>query len=160
VAEGSSYVASNGGFDLTARESDLLRKAGERVFGLSRQLAASEAHARRLQSELEHTREILAETRQTREILSAQVTTLHREIEREFEERSELRKLLASLQLQLQAMLPSLIAPAAPETPFFLPGRASPQRGSALAEPTETRSRQQVSWIERAAKEFRIRARR
>lgn len=159
MAEGQSSVASNGGFELTARESDLLRKAGERVFGLSRQLAATEANARRLQSELEHTREILAETRQTRDILSAQVTALQREVEREFEERSELRKLLASLQLQLQAMLPSVIPPAA-LPPISLTQRTRPQRGSALSPNQDKRPRDQVGWLERAAREFGIRSRR
>lgn len=90
---------------LTARESELLRKAGDRIFKLSRALAEAERSVQRLDQELSHTRELLAETRTSRDLLSAQVTSMHRELDREFVERSELRRLLASLQMQMQSLL-------------------------------------------------------
>ena len=121
---------------LTPRESELLRKAGDRIFALSRRLADSESQTRQLQQELSHVRELLSETRRSRDLLSLQVTSLQRDVDREFEERSELRRLLASLQLQLQAMLPS-IAPR-PEAPWLSPGRAAPQRGSTHGAPDRT----------------------
>jgi predicted RNase H-like nuclease (RuvC/YqgF family) len=151
VTQAPSSALSNGSA-LTARESDLLRRAGERVFSLSRQLAAAEAHNRRLQAELDHTREMLAETRQGREILSAQVSSLQREVEREFQERSELRKLLASLQMQMQALLPSMVTPAVSAPALGL--RAAPQRASTpTLPPGDADSRR--GWLNRAAREIR-----
>lgn len=91
---------------LTARESELLRKAGERVFALSRRLATSENEAEQLKAETRSLRDLLAESREVRAVLSAQVASMQTELDREYEERSELRRLLASLHLQMQELLP------------------------------------------------------
>ncbi len=61
---------------LTARESELLKRAGERVFALSRRLAERDREVERLTSEVASLRELLAEHRTMREILSAQVATM------------------------------------------------------------------------------------
>ena len=99
---------------LTPRESDLLRQAGERIFALSRSLAAAEKESSRSSQDLSKALEVLEETRSTRDILSAQVASQLRQIEREFDERAELRRLLASLQVQMQALLSSVIADRRP----------------------------------------------
>lgn len=91
---------------LTARESVLLKKAGERVFELSRRVAELERAVERLESELAGARELLAESREVRNVLVAQVTSLQTDLDREYDERSELRKLLASLHIQMQELLP------------------------------------------------------
>ncbi len=117
---------------LTQRESDLLRKAGERVFALSRKLAESERQVARHRQEAEHLRELLAETRMSRDTLSAQVSSLQRELEREYEERAELRRLLSSLQLQMQAMLPMIVAGGTTERPALTIGRTAGQRGAVM----------------------------
>lgn len=91
---------------LTARESELLRKAGERVFALSRRLANKENEAEQLKAETRSLRDLLAESREVRAVLSAQVTSMQTELDREYEERAELRRLLASLHLQMQELLP------------------------------------------------------
>ena len=115
----------NGFASLTARESELLRKAGDRIFALSRGLAEAEKAVQRLDLELRHTRELLSETRSSRDILSSQVTALQRELEREYVERAELRRLLSSFQMQIQAML----TPTATEDrPRLGQGREAPQR--------------------------------
>lgn len=158
MTEAPSPAVSDGSA-LTAREAELLRRAGERVFTLSRQLATAEARNRQLQAELEHTREMLTETRQSRGILSAQVASLQREVEREFEERSELRKLLASLQMQLQALLPSVVAPAMPSPPMMQIARSAPQRGSSQTTSQGGQNRSS-RWLGRAAREIGILGRR
>lgn len=116
----------NGFASLTARESELLRKAGDRIFALSRGLAEAEKAVQRLDLELRHTRELLSETRSSRDILSSQVTALQRELEREYVERAELRRLLSSFQMQIQTML----TPTATEDlrPRLGQGREAPQR--------------------------------
>ena len=91
---------------LTPRESELLRKAGERVFALSRRLAAKETEAEQLRFEARSLRDLLAESREVRQVLSAQVASMQTELDREYEERSELRRLLASLHMQMQELLP------------------------------------------------------
>lgn len=91
---------------LTARESELLRKAGERVFALSRRLADKENEAEQLKAETRSLRDLLAESREVRAVLSAQVSSMQTELDREYEERAELRRLLASLHLQMQELLP------------------------------------------------------
>ncbi len=118
----------NGFSSLTARESELLRKAGDRIFALSRGLAEAEKSVQRLELELRHTRELLTETRSSRDVLSSQVTALQRELEREFVERSELRRMLSSFQMQIQNML----VPTASEDrrPRLGQGREAPQRAA------------------------------
>ena len=91
---------------LTERESDILRKAGERVFALSKRLADQEREADRSSAEAQSLRELLAESREVRKVLTDQISSLHRELDREYEERSELRRLLASLHVQMQELLP------------------------------------------------------
>ena len=91
---------------LTDRESEILRKAGERVFSLSKRLADQEKESDHLRTETQSLRELLAESREVRKVLSDQINSLHRELDREYEERSELRRLLASLHLQMQELLP------------------------------------------------------
>ena len=117
---------------LTPRESELLRKAGERVFALSRRLASSEQTAEQLRSESKSLRDLLAESREVRAVLSAQVASMQTELDREYEERAELRRLLASLHLQMQELLPVVtglsrmtpqLAQQAPEVPSPEPAR-------------------------------------
>lgn len=122
---------------LTQRESDLLRKAGERVFVLSRKLAESERQVAHLREASDHLRELLAETRLSRDTLAAQVSSLQRELEREYDERSELRRLLSSLQMQIQAMLPLIVAGGASERPTLAIGRTAGQRS---AQPAKERN--------------------
>jgi len=121
----------SGGGPLTPRESELLKKAGERVFALSRRLAERERDAERLTAESATLRELLSESKVIREILSSQVTSLQADLEREHEERAELRRLLASLHLQVQEMLPLLLsAHRGQETiaaPQPQPGERAPQ---------------------------------
>ena len=110
---------------LTARESELLRKAGERVFALSRRLASKESEADKLQAETKSLRDLLAESREIRQVLAAQVASMQQELDREYEERSELRRLLASLHLQMQELLPLITRPAeAAARPALLPSTA------------------------------------
>ena len=118
----------NGFASLTAREAELLRKAGDRIFALSRGMAEAEKAVQRLELELRHTRELLTETRASRDVLSSQVSAMQRELEREFVERSELRRLLSNFQMQVQTML----TPYAPEDyrPRLGQGREAPQRQS------------------------------
>lgn len=104
-------MANNQGHDgplgpLTERESEILRRAGERVFSLSRRLADKEKEADHLRSESQSLKDLLAESREVRKVLTDQISSLHRELDREYEERSELRRLLASLHLQMQELLP------------------------------------------------------
>lgn len=91
---------------LTERESDILRKAGERVFALSKRLADQERQSDQFRTESQSLRELLAESREVRKVLTDQISSLHRELDREYEERSELRRLLASLHVQMQELLP------------------------------------------------------
>ncbi len=127
---------------LTPREAELLRKAGERVFALSRRLAAKESEADQLRSETGNLRDLLAESREVREVLSAQVRSMQTELDREYEERSELRRLLASLHLQMQELLPvvtglSRITPAlAQEASPAEPPPAAPTREPRAPRPT------------------------
>lgn len=112
---------------LTERESDLLRKSGERIFTLSRKVATAEREIERLRTELEQARLLVDEVRRSRDVLSSQVESLLNERDREYEERAELRRLLASLQSQMQGMLSTLLAnDQLPVRPML--GRASPQR--------------------------------
>lgn len=91
---------------LSERESEILKKAGERVFALSRRLADKELESEKLRAESHSLRELLAESREVRQVLTDQITSLHVELDREYEERSELRRLLASLHVQMQELLP------------------------------------------------------
>ena len=128
VAPKPTASISGNTFDsLTARESELLRKAGDRIFALSRKLSEAERSVQRLEQDLAHCRELLQETRQSRDILSDQVRAMQGDLEREFVERSELRRLLASLQVQLQSLLTPRVEDARPR---LGQGREAPQRGS------------------------------
>lgn len=91
---------------LTERESEILRKAGERVFALSKRLAEQERETDQLRSEAQSARELLAESREVRRVLTDQISALQTALDREYEERSELRRLLASLHVQMQELLP------------------------------------------------------
>ena len=130
------------GASLTERESELLRRSGERIFALSRKVAAAEREIERLRSELGQAEVLVDEVRRTRDVLAAQVESLLNERDREYEERAELRRLLASLQAQLQAMLGRFLAVEAQAGPALI-GRPSPQRSShvqmaVIAPPTST----------------------
>ncbi len=129
---------------LTARESELLKRAGERVFALSRRLAERDREVERLTSEVASLRELLAEHRTMREILSAQVASLQTEHEREYEERAELRRLVAGLHLQLQEVIPLLVKQQAVPGPVSLPAgrREAPAR-------ERPRPRPGASWADR-----------
>jgi chromosome segregation ATPase len=140
-------LAEAGLGSLSARESELLKTAGERVFDLSRRLAEKDKETERLKSDLAGLRELLAETRSSRDILANQVLSLQRELEREFEERSELRRLLSSLHLQLQTMM----SPAGTLSPQ---SRLAPQHSSAQkALPAPAR---RPSWSERVLQRARL----
>lgn len=129
VAPRPTVSAPNTTFDsLTVRESELLRKAGDRIFALSRRLSEAERSVQRLEQELSHSRDLLEETRRSRDVLSDQVRSMQGDLEREFVERSELRRLLASLQVQFQT---HFAPPAQDARPRLGQGRESPQRGSA-----------------------------
>lgn len=129
VAPRPTVSAPNTTFDsLTVRESELLRKAGDRIFALSRKLSEAERTVQRLEQELAHSRELLDETRRSRDVLSDQVRSMQGDLEREFVERSELRRLLASLQVQFQAQFAPRVQDLRPR---LGQGRESPQRGSA-----------------------------
>lgn len=91
---------------LSERESEILRKAGERVFALSKRLAEKERETNQMRSEAASARELLAESREVRRVLSDQIQSLQQALDREYEERSELRRLLASLHMQMQELLP------------------------------------------------------
>ena len=124
--------ATNGvpaGEQLSPRESELLKKAGERIFALSRRVSAAERETERLTAENTALRELVAEVRNMRDVLSSQVSSLLREKDREYEERSELRRLLASLHMQMQEVLPlvtTLVAAQQPPSPV----RAEPAADS------------------------------
>ncbi|MGH2633647.1 MAG: hypothetical protein ACRDG3_09585 [Tepidiformaceae bacterium] len=128
---------------LTERESQLLRQAGERVFGLARKVAAAERRETDLKRELDRNNELLEEVRRTRDVLSAQVNSLLRERERDYEERSELRQLLGAITVQLQTAMNR------PNSPEFEPGHpptrhtpevARAQRPTRISRPTRTTS--------------------
>lgn len=126
MATGSS---SNGALGrLTDRESEILRKAGERVFALSKRLAEREREANELRSEVVGARELLAESREVRQVLTDQIQSLQTSLDREYEERAELRRLLASLHMQMQELLPIVSGLARIETP------ALPQADPVIAE--------------------------
>jgi hypothetical protein len=110
--------------DLTPREGELLRQAGDRVFALSRKLADANKLIEMLKVQMGHTDELLAETRRARDILSDQVASLLRERDRDYEERAELRKLLASMQFFITSVVNTQARFALLET------RTSPQRGA------------------------------
>ena len=95
---------------LSSRESELVRKAGERVFELSRRLAERERELDRLRSEHAHLRELLEETVRSRDVLSSQIMALHTDAERSYDERVQLRELLARAQIQWQEVVTSLVA--------------------------------------------------
>jgi hypothetical protein len=131
-------VATNSGSEnplgnLTERESEILRKAGERVFALSKRLADQERESSRLTSEAQTARELLAESREVRRVLSNQVQSLQTALDREYEERSELRRLLASLHIQMQELLP-LVTGLARAGDLALP----PRSDSVVPSPAKT----------------------
>lgn len=109
-------------FDLTARETELLGQAGERVFQLARRLSATEKEVERIRTELALRDELLAETRRSRDVLGAQVQSLLQERERDYEERQEMRSLFMTTQVQLQAILEKMTVPA--PAPASLPPAA------------------------------------
>ena len=117
---------------LSNRESELVRKAGERVFELSRKAAEREREVERLALDIQHLQRLLEETVRSREVLTNQVRSMQIDAERGLEERSELRRLLAGAQAQVQQLLASLLAPptdsSTPE-PRRL-GTHAPQRDS------------------------------
>jgi chromosome segregation ATPase len=115
------------GASLSDRESELLQRAGERVFALSRKVAAAEREIERLRSELQQSSILVDEVRRSRDVLSSQVMSLLNERDREYQERAELRRLLASLQSQMQSMLTTLVV-RQPSPPQVMLGRPSPQR--------------------------------
>jgi ABC-type transporter Mla subunit MlaD len=155
-ASGESFGA------LTARESNLLRQAGERIFAVSRKLADSEREVQQLRQEISHLGELLAETRASRDTLSAQVQSIQRDLEREYDERAELRRLLASLQMQLQSLLSAVVGGAAP--PGLGLGRIAGQKPaspngrqpepSAVVKSVPARPAS-GGWLQLAAREFR-----
>ncbi len=128
---------------LTARESELLKRAGERVFALSRRLAERDREVEKLRAEVDSLRELLAENRNIREILSAQITSLQTEHEREYEERSELRRLVAALHLQLQEVIPMLVRQRTEDPPAL----AAPLQQH--SERNKPRSKKNKSWADR-----------
>lgn len=115
---------------LSARESALLQKAGERVFALSRKVATLDREVERLRGDLTHAEAMLGEAQKMRDILSNQVASLQREGDRNWEERAELRRLLASLQMQLQTLLGTFIEQQSAPRPGLAAGRISPQHSS------------------------------
>lgn len=118
---------------LTPRESELLKRAGERVFGLSRRLADRDREVSRLGSEVQSLRDLLAENREIRDILSAQITSLQLEKEREYEERAELRQIVAGLHAQLQEVIPLLTRQhSQPEPVAIIEPREQPPARRAL----------------------------
>jgi hypothetical protein len=134
VVAGNSQLPEGPLGRLTERESDILRKAGERVFALSKRLADQERESDRYQTEAQSLRELLAESREVRKVLSDQISSLYRELDREYEERSELRRLLASLHVQMQELLPvvtglsrsqQLGAPERPQPQVVAPSKAN-----------------------------------
>lgn len=147
---------------LTERESEILRKAGERIFELSGRLAESERQSTQMRQESGQLRELLAETRSSRDALSAHVESLQRHLEREYDERAELRRLLAGLQMQLQALLPAH-GYAAPDASQFI-GRQAAQRSASTAppparveapRPARKKPPQKSGWLHTAAREWR-----
>ena len=139
-APGLSPPASFG--PLTARETELLKRAGERVFALSRRLAERDREVEKLRAEVDSLRELLAENRNIREILSAQIMSLQTEHEREYEERAELRRLVAALHLQLQEVIPMLVRQRAEEVPALAAPVPQPERA-------KLRSKKKKSWADR-----------
>jgi hypothetical protein len=116
---------------LNERESELLRRSGERIFALSRKVAAAEREIERLRTELHQSQLLADEVRRTRDVLSAQVTALLNERDRDYMERAELRRLLASLQSQMQTILANVVTGSSVDSANAprLIGRALPQRG-------------------------------
>ncbi len=125
---------------LSPRESELLKRSGERIFILSRKVAAAEKEIERLRTEVAQSQLLIDEVRRSRDVLSAQVASLLNERDRDYHERSELRRLLASLQNQMQTILSTLLAAAPPE-PRALLGRSSPQRPGHIRMITESKAR-------------------
>ena len=151
---GGSSLSSNGGApdsplnQLTAREAELLKKAGERVYALSRRVAERDREVQELTSESQGLRDLLAESREVRKVLVSQVESLQTQLDREYSERSELRRLLASLHVQMQELLPSITG-LAHERQLPTPPAAVEPAGRA-APPPGLRGR-----LMRAAKELR-----
>jgi chromosome segregation ATPase len=149
---------------LTERESEILRKAGERIFELSGRLAESERQLTQMRQESAQLRELLTETRSSRDALSAHVASLQRHLDREYDERAELRRLLAGLQMQLQAMLPG----TAQNTPggAQVIGRQAGQRSASVQTQTPVQAQveaprparrrpQKNGWLQNAARGLR-----
>ena len=147
---------------LTERESEILRKAGERIFELSGRLAESERQLAQMRQESAQLRELLTETRSSRDVLGAHVESLQRHLDREYDERAELRRLLAGLQMQLQAMLPGngQTAPGAGQFIARQAGQRSAAPQAAAQAQVEAprparRKPQKNGWLHNAARELR-----
>lgn len=142
---------------LTARESELLKRAGERVFVLSRRLAERDREVERLTAEVRSLRELLSENRNMREILSAQIASLQMEHEREYDERAELRRLVAGLHLQLQEVIPLLVKQQSVPEAAALPANG---RDSTSRPRPRHRAQAKSSWADKlkvtATREFRL----
>jgi uncharacterized coiled-coil DUF342 family protein len=110
--------------DLTARESELLERAGQRVFTLSRKVAEANREIDRLNLKATHLAELLDDARRMRDVLADQVLSLQRERDRDYEERAELRRLLASMQQMMSSAVAAQARLSLIESRFF------PQRGS------------------------------
>jgi chromosome segregation ATPase len=65
---------------LSEREAELVRRAGERIFSLSRELAAAELEAGRLKQESHHALRVAAELRLSRDSLARRVTELESQL--------------------------------------------------------------------------------
>ena len=112
-------------------EAQMLRLSSDRIYSLSRRLAAAEQELHGLRAEARQMRERLEETRRMRDLLASQVESLLRERERDYDERAELRRLLVSAHSQMREILPRAFA-AGDGRSFASPiARILPQRGSA-----------------------------
>lgn len=106
---------ANGGSlrGLSERESELVTKAGERVFELSRRLGERERELAQLKAEINSLRQLLEETTRSREVLASQIIACQSENDRNYQERVELRQLLGSAQTQLQNLVQKVLVEGA-----------------------------------------------
>lgn len=102
---------------LTAREAELLREAGERVFALSRDLAEGARERARLEAELAAARARRDEAVAAGEAAQRNVAAIEAEAARGLEERAELRQLITSLDGRLRQALAAAAPPPPPKQP-------------------------------------------
>ena len=110
---------------LTAREADLLREAGDRVFTLSRDLAEAARATDQLRADLASALNGRAESAAARDAQELRAESLQAQLGRAIEERDELRQLIKSLDHRLNQALAIAARSQAPLQPIGRSGLAA-----------------------------------